>query len=82
MARFMREVEAVQLDLNEAQEDSEGRGRLANDLRSAGSASGPFDRAHRALTWRLLTLELSHRRLQDFYDTDDGQGCSTDMPPR
>jgi len=34
MARFMREVEATQLDLTEAQEDEAGRGRLGNDLRS------------------------------------------------
>lgn len=63
MARFTREVEGVQLDLNEAADDPTGAGRLGNDLRGLGSMDGPFDRALRALTFSLLGVELTHRRL-------------------
>jgi hypothetical protein len=76
MARFTREVEAVQLDLNEAAEDPSGAGRLGNDLRAVGSMDGPFDRALRALTFSLLGVELTHRRLQAMVDGpafDSGQ---------
>lgn len=45
MVRFTREVEAVQLDLNEAAEDTKGCGRLGDDLRSSSTSNRP-------LTWR------------------------------
>lgn len=74
LARFMREVEAVQLDLNEAAEDATGRGRLGNDLRSFRTPGGPFELAWRSLTFRLLEVELAHRRLQATVDTPAPEG--------
>jgi hypothetical protein len=76
LARFTREVEAVQLDVNEAAEDATGLGRLGNDLRSLSSIDGPFERAHHSLSRRLLDVQLTHRRLQAIAElppTDDGQ---------
>ena len=64
MARFTREVEAVQLDLHEAAEDATGRGRLGNDLRSFAAIDSPFERARHSLMRRLLDVQLTHRRLQ------------------
>lgn len=45
MIRFMREVEAAQLDLNEVAEYTTEEGRLGNDLLAFGS--GPFERPGR-----------------------------------
>lgn len=42
IARFVREVEAVQLDLNEAQDDLDGRARLGNDLRAVWPIQRPL----------------------------------------
>ena len=64
MDRFARELEAVQLDLNEAAEDATGGGRLGNDLRSVSSVEGPFNRALRTLSFSLLGLEMTHRSLR------------------
>jgi hypothetical protein len=75
MGRFMREVEAVQLDLNEAAQDTTGEGRLGNDLLAFGT--GPFERASQTLWLRLMQLERSHRHLQAAVDTpapDSEQG--------
>ncbi|MCW2537471.1 MAG: hypothetical protein JWQ26_3170 [Modestobacter sp.] len=74
MARFMREVEAVQLDLNEAAEDTTGRGRLGNDLRSFSDRDSPFDRAQFSLMRRLLDVQLTHRRLQATLNTPAADG--------
>jgi hypothetical protein len=73
MARFTREVEAVQLDLNEATEDPTGLGRLGNDLRAVGSMDGPFDRALRALSSSLMGVELTHRRLHAMAQLPPGE---------
>ena len=64
MARFTREVEAVQLDLNEAAEDVTGHGRLGNDLRSFAAIDSPCERAKHSLMGKLLDVQLSHRQLQ------------------
>lgn len=69
MARFMREVEAVQLDLNEAAEDTTGAGRLGTDLRSFSDRNSPFERAQHSLMRRLLDVQLTHRRLQATLET-------------
>jgi hypothetical protein len=77
MGRFTREVEAVQLDLNEAAEDTTGRGRLGNDLRSFSTMGGPFEMARHALMLRLMDVQMSHRRLQAMTDDpafDGGRG--------
>lgn len=75
MASFAREVEAVQLDLNEAADDPTGVGRLGNDLRAVGSMDGPFDRALRALTFSLMGVELTHRRLHALAQLPPAEGA-------
>jgi hypothetical protein len=67
MMRFTREVEGVQLDLNEAAEDATGQGRLGNDLLAFGT--GPFERARHTLGRRLMQLEMTHRHLQATVET-------------
>jgi hypothetical protein len=69
MARFMKEVEAVQLDLNEAAEDTTGLGRLGNDLRSLYSRDSPFTLAQHSLARRLMDVESTHRRLRATIET-------------
>lgn len=76
MTRRTREVEAVQLDLNEAAEDATGGGRLGNDLRSFAAIDSTFERARHSLMRRLLDVQLSHRRLQALaeHPAHDGPG--------
>lgn len=64
MARLVKEVQAVQLDLNEAAEDATGRGRLGSDLRSFQTTDSPFNVAQHSLILRLMEVQRTHRWLQ------------------
>jgi hypothetical protein len=64
MARLTREVEAVQLYLNEAAEDATGGDRLGNDLQSFAAIDSTFERARLSLMRRLPDVQLTHRQLQ------------------